>query len=148
MSCYPDSHETVQKRAAWSSGVLLSYARIIVADDDADCRELVSAALHAPGNEILFATNGGELLDLVAEHDDFDLIITDINMPWMEGLQVLASIRSAGLRTPVLVITGLTRPDLPAAIARMGNAGLLHKPIAIADLRGAIAELLVGEAVT
>jgi DNA-binding response OmpR family regulator len=59
----------------------------------------------------------------------------------MEGLQVLASIREAGLPTPVLVITGLTRPDLEASVERMGHASLLRKPFDAEKLRGAVAAL-------
>jgi CheY-like chemotaxis protein len=122
-----------------------AHARILVADDDVDCRELVSRALRAPATEIAIATDGGELLELAAGDEAIDLIVTDINMPWMHGLQVLASLREAGLATPVLVITGLTRPELPDAIARMGHASLLYKPFGADQLRGAIAALLAGE---
>jgi two-component system, cell cycle response regulator CpdR len=123
----------------------MSYAKILIADDDPDCLELLEHALHSPGAELVRARDGGELLQLLAEDGPFDLIVTDLNMPWMEGLQVLASARSAGLNTPVLVITGLTRPDLAAAIAQVGNARLLRKPFEIAALRNVISDLLQGE---
>jgi CheY-like chemotaxis protein len=118
--------------------------RILVADDDPDCRELVARALGGPGTEVCMATDGGELLELTADDGGLDLIVTDINMPWMEGLQVLASIREAGLHTPVLVITGVTRPDLETSIDRMGRAHLLYKPFDVDQLRNAIADLLAG----
>ncbi len=115
--------------------------RILIADDDVNCRALLLIGLAAPGTELAVATDGGELLDAIAEHGPFDLIVTDIDMPWMQGLQVLASLRAAELTTPVVVVTGLTRPDLPAAVARLGRTRLLRKPFTICDLRAAIAEL-------
>lgn len=119
--------------------------RILVADDEADQRFLLHRALRHAGNEVVMASDGGELLDKIADGGHFDAIVTDINMPWMQGLQVLASARGAGLETPVLVVTGLTRPDLEIEIARMGHAHLLHKPYSAEELRRAVARLLVSE---
>jgi len=119
-----------------------THTRILVGDDDPDTLELIELAVQGPGVELYMAIDGMELLELIAECGPFDLIVTDINMPWIEGLQVLASIREAGLETPVLVVSGLDRPDLSATIARMGNATLLRKPFEIADLRRAITALL------
>jgi len=127
-----------------TTATMPTRTRILIADDDPDTLELIELAVHAPGVELYMAVDGMELLELVAECDPFDLIVTDINMPWIEGLQVLASMREAGLETPVLVVTGLDRPGLASTIARMRNAMLLRKPFEIADLRRAIASLLVG----
>jgi CheY-like chemotaxis protein len=122
-----------------------THTRILIADDDPDTLELIELAVAGPGVEIYRATDGLELLELIAEREPFDLIVTDINMPWIEGLQVLASIREAELETPVLVVTGLDRPGLTDTVARMRYAMLLRKPFEIADLRRAIAALLAGE---
>jgi two-component system cell cycle response regulator CtrA len=92
--------------------------------------------------EIYEATNGVELVQLLIENDPFDLVVTDVLMPWMEGLQVLRSARAAEVMTPVLVISGLTRPDLQTTVERLGNAALLHKPFGIPDLRAAISALM------
>lgn len=126
---------------------MVGRTRILVADDDDNCRELVARALGGPGTEVCTATDGGELLELTSDDRGLDLIVTDINMPWMEGLQVLASIREAGLTTPVLVITGITRPDLARSIDRMGHARLLYKPFDVEQLRMAVADLFAGETV-
>jgi two-component system cell cycle response regulator CtrA len=120
----------------------LPVFRIAIADDDPDSLELLRLALENPMTEIHEATNGVELVQLLIENDPFDLVVTDVLMPWMEGLQVLRSARVAEVMTPVLVISGLTRPDLRAMVDRLGNAALLPKPFGIGDLRAAISDLM------
>jgi two-component system, cell cycle response regulator CtrA len=120
----------------------LPVLRVAIADDDPDSLELLRLALENPMTEIHEATNGVELVQLLIENAPFDLVVTDVLMPWMEGLQVLRSARAAEVMTPVLVISGLTRPDLQTTIERLGNAALLHKPFGIPDLRAAISALM------
>jgi CheY-like chemotaxis protein len=117
-------------------------SRILIADDDPDTLELIELAVHAPRVEIYRATDGLELLDLIAECQPFDLIVANIRMPSIDGLQVLASIRAAGLDTPALIVTGLDRPALSDTIARLGNAILVRKPFEIIELQHAIITLL------
>jgi len=118
-----------------------SKMRILVADDDEDCRELIAMALRAGGTEIVFATTRGELVEQIVDHGPFDVIITDINMPGVTGLEVLEVVRKADASTPVLVITALAHPDPTEPVARMGNSWLLHKPFGIDQLRAAIDRL-------
>ena len=82
---------------------------------------------------------------LLAEKGPFDLVVTDIDMPWMPGIQVLRSARAADIGTPVLVVTGLTQAGLQARIDRLGNARLLLKPFGIPEFRAAIADLMAGQ---
>jgi DNA-binding response OmpR family regulator len=123
----------------------LPLLRIAIADDDPDSLELLRLALGSPVTKIYEATNGVELVQLLAKSDPFDLVVTDVLMPWMEGLQVVRSARAAEDMTPVLVISGLTRPDLQARVDGLGNAKLLHKPFGITELRAAISALISGQ---
>jgi putative two-component system response regulator len=120
--------------------------RIAIADDDPDSLELLRLALGGPQIEILEALNGADLVDLLAESGPFDLVVTDVHMPWMEGLQVLLSARNAEIMTPVLVITGFSRADMQAKVDRLGNAKLLRKPFGILELREAVSDLMAGQA--
>jgi putative two-component system response regulator len=122
-----------------------TVSRIVIADDDPDSLDLLRLALGNPQIEICEAVNGAELVDLLAEQGPFDLVVTDVHMPWMEGLQVLLSARAAEIHTPVLVITGLTRPDLQTKVDRLGNAKLLRKPFGVSELRAAVAELMAAQ---
>jgi CheY-like chemotaxis protein len=116
-------------------------ARILVADDDEDTRDLVAMALRGPGIEIVFAVDAPELLAQAADAGPFDVIVTDINMPGVAGLGVLGALRAVDATTPVLVVTALTHPDPTEPVARMGNSFLLHKPFGIEQLRNAIKRL-------
>ncbi len=141
-----DHREFTFEELARAAQEHLTVSRIVIADDDPDSRELLRLALAGPQIEICEAANGADLVELLAESGPFDLIVTDVLMPWMEGLQVLHSARAAEIRTPVLVITGLTRPDLQAKIDRLGNAKLLRKPFGIPELRAAVADLVAAQA--
>jgi DNA-binding response OmpR family regulator len=118
--------------------------RIAIADDDPESLELLRAALQSSNVEISQAAGGGELVQLLVDRGPFDLIVTDIDMPWMDGIGVVRSARAAEITTPVLIVTGIARMGLQVAVARLGNARLLEKPIDVSALRDAVAALLKG----
>lgn len=116
--------------------------KVLVADDDPEMLELVTNVarrhLHADVTQV---STGHELLDAIA-HDAFDLVITDISMPWMTGLQVMHSVRAAGLPTPVVVMTGMQASELPEQVKALGDrARLLHKPFTLQELLAAVGEI-------
>jgi CheY-like chemotaxis protein len=119
-------------------------ARIVIADDDPEVLDLLSDVLRHPAVEISKAASGAELLVLLAEQGPFDLVVTDIGMPWMEGTAVVRSARAAEIKAPVLFVSGISHPDLPAIVERLGNAKLLRKPITLSALRQAVNEMLGG----
>ncbi len=117
--------------------------RALVADDDPDLLGALADTLEQRGFEVVRATNGVELIDAVGKYEPFDLIVTDVAMPWMSGLQVLHSARYFGYDTPVVVITGLRDLDLATRVRTLGaHAVLLHKPFTPDALEEAIATAL------
>jgi CheY-like chemotaxis protein len=120
----------------------LMVAKIAIADDDPETLDLLGDILSSPTTAIYKAASGSELLMLIAEQGPFDLIVTDVDMPWLNGIDVIRSARGSEVQSPVLVISGLSRPDLAADVERLGNARLLRKPICVSDLRKAVRELL------
>ena len=105
--------------------------------------EQVAEALEQPGFSVLRAGNGTELLEQLANEGPFDLIVTDVSMPWMSGLQVANSARTAEVETPVIVITATTDPTLDQQVAALGkNARLLRKPFELDALQAAATALL------
>ncbi len=137
-----DDYSQVSSSVAGRPPLDMTTTRILIADDDPESLAFLGSALSTLDREIMLARDGGELLDRIAEDGPFDLIVTDLNMPWMEGAQVLASARVAGLGTPVVIVTGMTQPGLEEQLGRLGNVQLFHKPVDIIELRLAVAELL------
>jgi CheY-like chemotaxis protein len=120
--------------------------RIAICDDDPEALGMIERALGGLDVEVACANDGRELVDLVAEHGPFDLVITDIALPWMSGLQVVAALRTAGLNVPVLVVTGLHLHDLESRVLQLRGV-LLRKPVTIAELRRAVTALAASGAV-
>ena len=110
-----------------------------MADDDPELLASIAEALENCGATVTSANNGGELLETLGERDPFDLVVTDISMPWMTGLQAMQSTRYAGLTTPTVVITALRDEQIPDRVRALGsNAVLLHKPFDLEALERAI----------
>lgn len=116
-----------------------------MADDDADMLTAVSEALASLGFDVLSVDNGAGLIDCLASDGPFDLIVTDISMPWMDSLKTLRSVRSAGVTTPVIVITALTDAQIPTRVQALGaNAILLRKPFDLDELAAAARRMTAG----
>jgi two-component system cell cycle response regulator CtrA len=120
----------------------LMVAKVVIADDDSETLDLLSEILRGPTTMIYKAASGAELVVLLSEHGPFDLIVTDVDMPWMDGIAAVRSARGSAIQSPVLVISGVSRPDLPAEVDSLGNAKFLRKPILVSDVRKAVSELL------
>ncbi|HVV87759.1 MAG TPA: response regulator [Kofleriaceae bacterium] len=117
--------------------------RVLVAEDDPAMLDAVASAIALGGAEVTRAVSGAEMVQELAEQPPFDLIVTDVSMPWMSGLQVALAARNAGHRTPIVVMTALRVPELARALERLGpDAVLLQKPFQLDDLQRAIAALL------
>jgi two-component system KDP operon response regulator KdpE len=120
-----------------------AMTRILVADDDPELLQLVVNALLVRGFDVVSATTGGELLEGIAEDGPFGIVITDVSMPWMTGLQVMHSARSAGLSCPVIVMTALRNHKTAMQVAALGvEVQLLYKPFTIDELDYAIRRAL------
>jgi len=119
------------------------HAHVLVADDDPEVLDAVADALTTMGADVMRATSGAELIDQLANAGPFDLVVTDVGMPWMSGLQAIRSTRAAGLATSVIVMTALTDPRIPAQVHALGqHAVLLRKPFEPPELEAAASMLL------
>src|SRR4029079_14207304 len=122
---------------------MLSTPRVLVADDDPQLLDAVCEALTRLNANVTRATSGADLIEQLATAGPIDLVVTDISMPWMSGLQAMRSPRAAGLATSVIVMTALTDPRIPAQVKSLGeNAVLLRKPFELSELESAFSTLL------
>jgi CheY-like chemotaxis protein len=116
--------------------------RALVADDDPGMLEAVAGAMVYLGYAVVRAGRGAELVDALAGQRPFDLIVTDISMPWMDGLKTVRTMRTAGMATPVVVMTALRDQQIPSQVQALGaNAVLLRKPFDLDALESAVARV-------
>jgi len=123
--------------------LMLPPAHVLVADDDPELLHAVADGLVSLGADVVCASSGAELIDQLANAGPFDLVVTDIKMPWMNGLQAMLATRAAGLATAVIVMTALTDQQISARVRGLGeNAILLRKPFPLSELEAAASTLL------
>jgi len=109
--------------------------RIIVADDEFANRLLISEIVRDLGHELIEAANGEQVLALLKESGDIDLILMDIEMPVMNGMEATRQIREKLKfpvnRIPIVAITGHLQGILPEDCQRIGFDSFLTKPYSI-----------------
>jgi DNA-binding response OmpR family regulator len=121
---------------------MASAPRLLLVEDDASLLPLFSEVLSQEGYSVVAARNGPQAELRAAVEPPFDLLITDYNMPGMNGvdLAVRLTMRQPGL--PVLVISGEELNDLPTGILRQAGWHLLLKPIGCRTLTSTVRNLL------
>jgi len=128
---------------------MLHDARVLVADDDPLLLATVADALTQLGANVTSAASGAELIERMAHEGPFDLVVTDVSMPWMNGLQAMQAARTAGVGTSVIFITALADARIPSQVRALGeNAVLLRKPFDLSQLVAATSELLARKRTT
>lgn len=116
--------------------------RVLVVDDNRALRELLALFLAGFGFEVAVAENGQAALELFRRRP-FNLVLTDIQMPVMNGLKLMVSIKSASPHTPVLLMTGLNTPE----VARFAHAAaaVLYKPFKFEELKITVEQIFGSE---
>ena len=108
-------------------------ARILVADDAATVRMLVSRHLRAAGHEVIEAEDGAAAYE-AGMKGDIDLALLDQLMPAMLGTEVIAKWREAGVEFPVLVLTAVDDDDTVVRSFELGAADYVRKPFNMTEL--------------
>ena len=114
-------------------------ARILVIDDDAVQRVLLNAVFRKQGLEVLQAANGQEGIRLAREQMP-DLIVSDVNLPEMDGFAILDNLRKEPITAtiPFIIITANPNEADQRRARESGANGYLPKPISIADLQALV----------
>ncbi|MCA0368298.1 MAG: sigma-54 dependent transcriptional regulator [Proteobacteria bacterium] len=102
---------------------------ILVVDDDPTQRRLIQAVLERDGNAVVHAASGGEAIDRMTRGGGADLILLDMIMPEMSGLECLAELRSAGINEPVIVLTANGGIDMVVKAMQAGAQDFFVKPV-------------------
>jgi signal transduction histidine kinase len=110
----------------------VQHASILVVDDDDDVRDLVVAMLEELGYQVTAADNGRTALDLLSRNSQFDLLLADVAMPGLSGVDVVHAARQLGRAPRVLYATGYA--DLGAYRPGLEGEDMIRKPYRMADL--------------
>jgi DNA-binding response OmpR family regulator len=119
-------------------------ANILIIEDNAALRKMLTNALSAEGHVIVEASDGGEGVKIF-EREDFDLVITDIIMPRKWGIETIVNLRQTRPHVRVIAMSGAGRgrsEDLLKAAWSVGADAVLTKPFTVKDLRQTIASVL------
>ncbi|HEV7158610.1 MAG TPA: response regulator transcription factor [Caulobacteraceae bacterium] len=107
--------------------------KLLVVEDDAEAAAYVRKALSEAGHTVDLASEGRQGL-LLAAGETYDVIILDRMLPGLDGLAILRTVRAAGVKTPVLLLTALGGVDDRVEGLEAGGDDYLVKPFAIAEL--------------
>ena len=108
--------------------------RVLVVDDDRMIREMTRDALVQEGFRVATAASGREALSRLGDEGPFDLVITDLSMREMDGMELLERVKRASPRTEVIVLTGYASLESALQAMRLGAADYLRKPVSAPEI--------------
>ena len=117
---------------------------VMIVEDDVMIREMMDITLSQAGYRVMAVGSGESALDLL-RRIKVDLVLLDVHMPQMSGLDVLMAMTRIGRQTPpVVMVTANRQADTVAEAMRLGCVGYMAKPFAPGDLLGRVARALAG----
>ena len=124
-------------------------SRVLIVDDEDSMRLLVARAIAMDGHDITTASDGAEALEILGDTDGaFDLLLTDIQMPVMDGIALaLTAARDFPLVT-ILLMTGYAEQRERASGLNAIAHDVISKPFSVADIRTAVADALASRKVS
>jgi two-component system, cell cycle response regulator CpdR len=118
-------------------------ARILIAEDEEGLRSLVARALALDGHEVVTANDGAEALDLLTSEDGaFELLLTDIRMPVMDGIALALAAARDHPRLAILLMTGYADQRERASNLEALIHDVVAKPFSLADIRAIVGDAL------
>jgi CheY-like chemotaxis protein len=117
---------------------------LIVDDSDNTLATLEVALLAIPGLSVITASSGAEALRILDNGADIAAVITDLNMPRMDGYELIRRLRGDTRlsATPILVISADTDPSTPGRVAQLGVSAYFAKPFSPAEVRRKLEQIL------
>jgi two-component system, cell cycle response regulator CtrA len=107
--------------------------RVLLVEDDTNAARGIVLIAKANGAVVDVADTGGEALELV-RHYDYDIVVLDLMLPDIEGFEVVRRMRAARIDIPVLILSGLSRPDAKVKGLGLGADDFITKPFDTAEL--------------
>ena len=120
--------------------------RVLIADDEASMRALVARAIGMDGHETVTAQDGAEALEILTrENGAFDLLLSDIQMPIMDGIALALSAARDFPDLIILLMTGFAHQRERASNLSAIAHDVITKPFSVADIRTAVADALAAK---
>lgn len=132
-------------RTDWLFGAKSGLGRVMIVDDEPDIRKVVRLTLEKAGYSVLEAEDGGKAIEKINYGDNrvmLDVIICDIRMPKINGVEAIAYFRKEYPRVPLLVLTGFPDTDMAISLLREGVVDYLVKPVEKERLIAAVARAM------
>jgi CheY-like chemotaxis protein len=119
-------------------------AKILIAEDDDAIRELVMRALNEDGHELTGAADGAEALDVLSRRDsEFDLLLTDVKMPVLDGIALALAAGRDHPDVAIMLMTGYADQRERAHGLDALVHDVINKPFSVEQIKGAVREALV-----
>jgi len=119
--------------------------RVLVVDDEPDIRKVVRMALQKAGYEVLEAENGAKAIEMINTGENrllLDVMICDIRMPKVNGIEAISYFRQNYPRVPLIVLTGFPDTDMATSLLRQGVVDYLVKPVESDKLKASVARAM------
>ena len=118
-------------------------ARILLVEDDDSVRDFVARALERDGHEVRTAMDGAEGLDLIREGaEDSELLLTDIQMPIMDGIALALNVARERPELPIMLMTGYAHQRERFAELKGTVLGVVDKPFTLKQIRDAVKDAI------
>jgi putative nucleotidyltransferase with HDIG domain len=122
---------------------VVAPAKILVVDDEEQIAQLLAGILRGDGHEAVYVTDGEAALDRLRQ-GGFDLLMTDLRMPRMDGMRLIRQAKEVDPDVDALVMTAYASTDTAVSALRHGVADYLSKPFGLEQVRDAITKALRG----
>ena len=110
--------------------------RVLIVDDEPDLLGVLGELFTLFGYEVMSANNGADAFDLM-QNNEVDVLLTDVRMPKMDGLELVRRVRSTRRERPIIMVTSGYSDHLPEALYEAGANGFLSKPFGASGVRDA-----------
>jgi excisionase family DNA binding protein len=115
---------------------------ILLVDDEEVTRQFLVAALQSPQRQLLTAASGEEALE-IAKRSDLDLVLLDLIMPGINGVETFRQLHALRPQLPVVIVTGYPDSDLMQKALEIGPFTMINKPVDVSQIQKVV-DLIVG----
>jgi two-component system, OmpR family, response regulator QseB len=119
------------------------HPRVLIAEDETELRGLLVLLFQAEGFDVLEADDGQKAMDLFVAHgDDINIIITDLGLPRLEGVEMITRIRARSRKVRIIAATGYGQEHVRESVLKAGADDFLPKPFPASEIVARAKQLL------